>query len=47
MKRRTPPSEGILKHAESVDLVPANIELYGLEISLVNAMNRKKSQRLI
>lgn len=37
-----PPSEGVLKHNEGVDLVPANIELSGLEVSLVNAMNREK-----
>ena len=28
--------EGILHHAEGVDLIPANIELAGLEVSLVN-----------
>ena len=37
-----PPGEGILHHAEGVDLIPANIELAGLEISLVNCMNREK-----
>ena len=37
-----PPSEGILHHAEGVDLIPANIELAGLEVSLVNCMNREK-----
>ena len=36
------PGEGILHHAESVDLIPANIELAGLEVSLVNCMNREK-----
>lgn len=34
--------EGILQHKENVDLLPANIELSGLEISLVNAMSREK-----
>lgn len=34
--------EGILQHAEGVDLMPANIELSGLEVSLVNAMSREK-----
>ena len=29
-------------HAEGVDLIPANIELAGLEVSLVNCMNREK-----
>lgn len=33
--------EGILHHPEGVDLMPANIELSGLEVSLVNAMSRE------
>ncbi|MCF0129659.1 MAG: ParA family protein, partial [Pseudobutyrivibrio sp.] len=33
--------EGILHHAEGVDLMPANISLSGLEVSLVNAMSRE------
>ena len=37
-----PPGEGILHHAEGIDLIPANIELAGLEVSLVNCMNREK-----
>ena len=37
-----PPGEGILHHVEGVDLIPANIELAGLEVSLVNCMNREK-----
>ena len=36
------PQEGILHHPEGVDLVPANIELSGLEVSLVNIMSREK-----
>ncbi len=35
------PKEGILHHYEGVDLLPANIELSGMEISLVNAMSRE------
>lgn len=35
------PREGILHHQEGVDLVPANIELSGFEVSLVNAMSRE------
>jgi chromosome partitioning protein len=35
------PQEGILHHAEGVDLVPANIELSGMEIALVGAMSRE------
>lgn len=34
--------ECVLHHAEGVDLVPANIELAGLEVALVNAMSREK-----
>ena len=33
--------EGILQHHEGVDLLPANIELSGMEVSLVNAMSRE------
>ena len=36
------PGEGVLHHDEGVDLIPANIELAGLEVSLVNTMNREK-----
>ena len=32
---------GILTHVEGVDLIPGNIELSGLEVSLVNAMSRE------
>lgn len=33
--------KGILKHNERVDLLPANIELSGVEVSLVNIMGRE------
>ena len=33
--------EGILHHAEGVDLMPADIQLSGMEVSLVNAMSRE------
>ena len=33
--------EGILHHEEGVDLIPANIELSGMEMSLVNVMSRE------
>ena len=36
------PKEGILRHAEGVDLMPGNIELSGLEVSLVNVMSRER-----
>ena len=32
---------GILHHKEGIDLLPANIELSGLEVSLVNVMSRE------
>ena len=32
----------ILHHVEGVDLIPANIELAGLEVALVNSMSREK-----
>lgn len=34
-------SEGILHHDEGVDLIPANLELSGMEMTLVNAMSRE------
>ncbi len=34
-------NEGILHHDEGVDLVPTNIELSGMEMTLVNAMSRE------
>ena len=33
--------EGILHHLEGVDLMPADIQLSGMEVSLVNAMSRE------
>lgn len=36
------PGEGILHHLEGIDLMPANIELSGMEVSLVNTMSREK-----
>ena len=35
------PGEGILHHPEGIDLMPSNIELSGMEVSLVNAMSRE------
>jgi len=34
-------NEGILHHAEGVDLMPGNIELSAIEVSLVNTMSRE------
>ena len=35
------PGMGIIHQAEGVDLLPANIELSGLEVTLVNTMSRE------
>lgn len=35
------PTDSILYHEEDVDIVPCNIELSGLEVSMVNAMRRE------
>ena len=37
--------EGVLHHKEGVDLIPANIELSGMEMLLVNAMSREYTLR--
>ena len=42
MDKPTAPEQGVLHHAEGVDLIPANISLSGMETSLVNAMSREK-----
>lgn len=39
------PFYGILSHEEGVDLVPANIELEGMEMNLVNVMSRETTLR--
>ncbi len=35
-------NDGILHHTEGVDLVPANIELSGMETALINIMSRER-----
>ena len=35
------PGYGVLHHQEGVDLIPANIELSGLEVALFNVMSRE------
>lgn len=40
------PGYGILSHKEGVDLMPGNIELSGLEVSLVNVMSRELVMRM-
>lgn len=39
------PEDGILTHEEGIDLMPGNIELSGLEVSLVNVMSRELVMR--
>lgn len=41
------PERAILHHAEGVDLLPASIELAGMEVSLVNAMSRETVLRQV
>ena len=41
------PKESILSHEEGVDLIPANIALSGMEVSLVNAMSRETVLRQV
>ena len=36
------PTEEILHHEEGIDILPGNIELSGLEVSLVNVMSREQ-----
>ena len=38
-------NEAILHHNENVDLIPTNLELASMEISLVNAMSREYTMR--
>ena len=38
-------SEAILHHNENVDLIPTNLELASMEVSLVNAMSREYTMR--
>lgn len=40
--REIPPGEGILHHAEGIDLMPSNISLAAMNVSLVNAMSRER-----
>ena len=39
-------NEGILHNEEGVDIIPTNIELSGMEISLVNVMSREQTLKL-
>ena len=39
------PSEGILHHAEGVDLLPSNIELCSMEMTLINVLSRETTMK--
>ena len=41
------PGDAILQHEEGVDLLPANISLAGMEVSLVNAMSRETTLKRV
>ena len=41
------PFSGILSHEEKVDLVPSNLDLSALEMSLVTAMSRERVMKTI
>ena len=41
MDKPLSPGAGIIHHDEGIDLLPANIELSGLEVTLVNTMSRE------
>ena len=41
------PGEGIIHHAEGVDLLPSSIALAGMEVSLVNAMSRESTLKQV
>ena len=45
MDRPFQPDWGILHHEEGISLMPANIELSGMEVALVNAMSRETVMR--
>lgn len=40
--KEIPPGEGILHHKEGIDLMPSNISLAAMDVSLVNAMSRER-----
>lgn len=43
--RNSAPDDVILHHSEGVDLIPANLELSALELSLVSAMSREVAMK--
>lgn len=41
------PGDGVLHHEEGVDILPANIALAGMEVSLVNAISRETTLKQV
>ena len=41
------PGDGILHHEEGVDILPSNIALAGMEVTLVNAMSRETTLKRV
>lgn len=41
------PGDGVLHHEEGVDILPANIALAGMKVSLVNAMSRETTLKQV
>ena len=44
-EEKLPENRGIVKHEEGIDILPSNIELSGIEVSLVNVMSRELLMR--
>ena len=44
-EEKIPESKGIIEHDEGIDILPANIELSGIEVSLINVMSRELIMR--
>lgn len=40
-EEKIPESKEIIEHDEGIDILPANIELSGIEVSLINVMSRE------
>ena len=45
MIQEKPPPDAVIHHEEGVDMIPANIELAGMETGLINVMSREQVLR--
>ena len=45
IQEKPPPDGSVIHHDEGVDLIPANIELAGMETGLINVMSRERVLR--